>query len=198
MCPNLVVVHVQTYKDGETQPAYHPNPNNKTHKVSLDHYRRESIKIISILKEILVGAEVGGSISMCFYLLFHTSLTFVCEQRRLLLTKVLLSFPLMAHCLKSNSLHRLHNSCTARNTNALSKFGFCAARCSSRSGYPSSTTTFVDRMASIHKASFRSMESHATADPDPESILEATNSHVNLPGTSTRSRSIQRGTSNMA
>lgn len=62
MCPDLVVVHVQTYKDGENQPAYHPDPNNKTHKVSLDHYRRESIKIISILKETLVGAEVGGSI----------------------------------------------------------------------------------------------------------------------------------------
>lgn len=63
MCPDLVVVHVQTYKDGETQPAYHQNPNNKTHKVSLDHYRRESIKIIGILKENLVGAEVGRSIS---------------------------------------------------------------------------------------------------------------------------------------
>jgi DNA polymerase eta len=62
MCPNLVVVHVQTYKDGEIQPAYHPDPNNKTHKVSLDYYRRESLKIISILKETLVGAEIGRSI----------------------------------------------------------------------------------------------------------------------------------------
>ena len=77
MCPNLVVVHVQTYKDGETQPAYHLNPNNKTHKVSLDHYRRESIKIISILKETLIGAEVGESTSTYFYLLLYTSLTSV-------------------------------------------------------------------------------------------------------------------------
>jgi len=151
MCPNLVVVHVQTYKDGETQPGYHPNPNNKTHKVSLDYYRRESIKIINILKETLVGAEVGGSISACIYLLSHISLTFIYEQRRPLLTKVLLSFPINGLLLNLDSLHRLHNSCTARNISALSGLGLCAARCSARPGYQSSTTTFVDRMASIHE-----------------------------------------------
>jgi len=96
LCPNLVVVHVQTYKDGEVQPAYHPDPDNKTHKVSLDHYRRESIKIISILKETLVGAEVGGSISMYFYLMFQISLIFACKQRKLLSTKVL-SMTLSVH-----------------------------------------------------------------------------------------------------
>ncbi|KAG8774998.1 DNA-directed DNA polymerase eta rad30 [Serendipita sp. 397] len=45
MCPDLVVIHVATYKDGEMEAKYHPDPNNKTHKVSLDLYRRESIKI---------------------------------------------------------------------------------------------------------------------------------------------------------
>ena len=77
LCPDLVIVHVQTYKDGETQPAYHPKPNNETHKVSLDHYRRESIKILNILKENLVGAEVGASITMCFYRLLYIPLTYL-------------------------------------------------------------------------------------------------------------------------
>jgi DNA polymerase eta len=59
MCPNLVVVHVATYKDGENEPKYHLDPETKTHKVSLDLYRRESIKIINIFKSTLPTAEVG-------------------------------------------------------------------------------------------------------------------------------------------
>jgi DNA polymerase eta len=62
MCPNLVVVHVATYKDGENEPKYHPDPETKTHKVSLDLYRRESIKIINIFKSTLPTAEVGESL----------------------------------------------------------------------------------------------------------------------------------------
>jgi DNA polymerase eta len=64
MCPNLVVVHVATYKDGENEAKYHPNPDNKNYKVSLDLYRRESVKIISIFKSILPTAEVGTN--SCF------------------------------------------------------------------------------------------------------------------------------------
>jgi DNA polymerase eta len=32
-CPELIVVHVQTYREGDAEPAYHPNPDSKTHKV---------------------------------------------------------------------------------------------------------------------------------------------------------------------
>jgi DNA polymerase eta len=63
MCPNLVIVHVATYKDGENEAKYHPDPETKTHKVSLDLYRRESVKIITIFKSALPGAEVGESSS---------------------------------------------------------------------------------------------------------------------------------------
>ncbi|KAF7327480.1 DNA polymerase eta [Mycena kentingensis (nom. inval.)] len=33
-CPQLLVVHVATYKEGEKEPGYWENPDNKTHKVS--------------------------------------------------------------------------------------------------------------------------------------------------------------------
>jgi len=33
-CPNLTVVHVATYKEGDAEPGYWENPNTKTHKVS--------------------------------------------------------------------------------------------------------------------------------------------------------------------
>ena len=59
MCPNLVVVHVATYKEGENEAKYHPNPDNRNYKVSLDLYRRESVKIINIFKTVLPTAEVG-------------------------------------------------------------------------------------------------------------------------------------------
>ncbi|TBU55607.1 DNA/RNA polymerase [Dichomitus squalens] len=57
-CPNLVVVHVATYKEGEAEPGYWENPDTRTHKVSLDHYRRESMKIIQLFKEGLPNGEV--------------------------------------------------------------------------------------------------------------------------------------------
>ncbi len=58
-CPNLVVVHVATYREGEAEPGYWENPDTRTHKVSLDHYRRESMKIIQLFKEGLPTGEVG-------------------------------------------------------------------------------------------------------------------------------------------
>ncbi|KAJ3486834.1 hypothetical protein NLI96_g3957 [Meripilus lineatus] len=57
-CPNLVAVHVATYKEGEKEPGYWDNPDTLTHKVSLDHYRRESAKIIQLFKDSLPGAEI--------------------------------------------------------------------------------------------------------------------------------------------
>ncbi|KAL7279344.1 hypothetical protein ACG7TL_007185 [Trametes sanguinea] len=57
-CPNLVVVHVATYKEGEAEPGYWENPDTLTHKVSLDHYRRESMKVIQMFKEGLPSGEV--------------------------------------------------------------------------------------------------------------------------------------------
>ncbi|PVF95571.1 DNA/RNA polymerase [Serendipita vermifera] len=58
MCPELVIVHVATYKDGESEPKYHPNPDTTSYKVSLDLYRRESVKIIEIFKSVLPTAEI--------------------------------------------------------------------------------------------------------------------------------------------
>lgn len=39
-CPNLIVVHVATYKEGDAEPGYWENPNTKTHKVGLPHGAR--------------------------------------------------------------------------------------------------------------------------------------------------------------
>ncbi|TDL25593.1 DNA/RNA polymerase [Rickenella mellea] len=57
-CPDLVAVHVATYKEGDAEPKYWDNPDTETHKVSLDHYRRESMKIITMFKDGLPTAEV--------------------------------------------------------------------------------------------------------------------------------------------
>ncbi|KAI0261515.1 hypothetical protein BC834DRAFT_830065 [Gloeopeniophorella convolvens] len=57
-CPELTVVHVATFKEGEPEPGYWENPDTATHKVSLDYYRRESVKIISIFKEGLPDGEI--------------------------------------------------------------------------------------------------------------------------------------------
>jgi len=52
-CPDLICVHVATYAQGdsETEAKYHENPKPETHKVSLDPYRRESVKILKIFSE---------------------------------------------------------------------------------------------------------------------------------------------------
>ena len=57
-CPDLMLVHVQTYKNGETVPGYWDGAKPETHKVSLDMYRKESKKILAVFQEFcpLVGA----------------------------------------------------------------------------------------------------------------------------------------------
>ncbi|KDR78895.1 hypothetical protein GALMADRAFT_224148 [Galerina marginata CBS 339.88] len=57
-CPHLKVVHVATYKEGEMEPGYWDDVDTNTHKVSLDYYRRESMKIAAMFKEELPGCEV--------------------------------------------------------------------------------------------------------------------------------------------
>ncbi|KAH8100816.1 DNA/RNA polymerase [Cristinia sonorae] len=57
-CPELMLVHVATFKEGEKEPGYWENPDSLTHKVSLDHYRRESTKIIQMFKEGLPEGEI--------------------------------------------------------------------------------------------------------------------------------------------
>ncbi|KAL4062234.1 hypothetical protein J3A83DRAFT_4146174 [Scleroderma citrinum] len=57
-CPNLVAVHVATYKEGEKEPGYWDNVDTRTHKVSLDLYRRESSKIINVFKQTLPNGEI--------------------------------------------------------------------------------------------------------------------------------------------
>lgn len=75
-CPHLQVVHVATYKEGEKEPGYWDNVDTQTHKVwirfsswiailniskvSLDYYRKESLKIAALFKEQLPGCEIGG------------------------------------------------------------------------------------------------------------------------------------------
>lgn len=85
LCPHVRVVHVATYKEGENEPVYVDEPDSMTHKVrgglgmmfsslpqhpqvSLDHYRRESMKIISIFKEDLTSAEIGEYPMLLAYL----------------------------------------------------------------------------------------------------------------------------------
>ncbi|ODN78784.1 hypothetical protein L202_04339 [Cryptococcus amylolentus CBS 6039] len=58
MCPHLVVQHVATYRNGEAEAGYWENVDSRTHKVSLDPYRRESLKILAIFKEMIPKGEV--------------------------------------------------------------------------------------------------------------------------------------------
>ncbi|TFK27153.1 DNA polymerase eta [Coprinopsis marcescibilis] len=57
-CPHLKIVHVATYREGETEPGYWDEVDTNTHKVSLDYYRRESLKIAAMFREMLPGCEV--------------------------------------------------------------------------------------------------------------------------------------------
>ncbi|ODQ52753.1 DNA/RNA polymerase, partial [Saitoella complicata NRRL Y-17804] len=50
-CPELKLVHVQTWREGDTEPGDWEAPEVGTHKVSLDRYRRESAKILGIFRE---------------------------------------------------------------------------------------------------------------------------------------------------
>ncbi|KAG6850700.1 hypothetical protein H0H93_009858 [Arthromyces matolae] len=66
--PDLRIVHVATYKEGETQPGYWDNVDTKTHKVSLDYYRRESLKIAAKFKDCLPNVEIEkASIDEAFF-----------------------------------------------------------------------------------------------------------------------------------
>jgi DNA polymerase eta len=55
LCPNLIMQHVATWKEGDDKWAYHDDAfkNIATHKVSLDPYRFESRRIIACIKETL-------------------------------------------------------------------------------------------------------------------------------------------------
>ncbi|OCF57294.1 DNA polymerase eta subunit [Kwoniella mangroviensis CBS 10435] len=58
MCPELVVQHVATYRNGEAEAGYWGEVDPQTHKVSLDPYRRESLKILAIFKEMVPKGEI--------------------------------------------------------------------------------------------------------------------------------------------
>ncbi|KDR73120.1 hypothetical protein GALMADRAFT_228261 [Galerina marginata CBS 339.88] len=67
-CPHLKIVHVPTYKEGKTEPGYWGDVARNTHKISLDYYRRESMKIAAMFKEELRGCEVEkASIDEAFF-----------------------------------------------------------------------------------------------------------------------------------
>ena len=60
MCPHLTVQHVATYRNGEAEAGYWEEVDPRTHKVSLDPYRRESLKILAIFKEMIPKGEIGA------------------------------------------------------------------------------------------------------------------------------------------
>ncbi|KAF2803233.1 DNA/RNA polymerase, partial [Mytilinidion resinicola] len=55
LCPALVMQHVATWREGDATWAYHADAaaHIATHKVSLDPYRRESRKILGVIKSVL-------------------------------------------------------------------------------------------------------------------------------------------------
>lgn len=60
-CPDLIMQHVATWKEGDEKWAYHPDSfkNMATHKVSLDPYRLESRKILALIKDHLPAAPIS-------------------------------------------------------------------------------------------------------------------------------------------
>ncbi|CAI6341110.1 unnamed protein product [Periconia digitata] len=58
-CPELILQHVATWKEGDEKWAYHEDAFKHigTHKVSLDPYRTESRKILECIKEALPEKE---------------------------------------------------------------------------------------------------------------------------------------------
>ncbi|KAJ3163144.1 DNA-directed DNA polymerase eta rad30 [Geranomyces michiganensis] len=51
LCPEVRFVHVATFADGDTTPQYHTEGiSYRTHKVSLDPYRKASMKIMGIFE----------------------------------------------------------------------------------------------------------------------------------------------------
>ena len=59
-CPEIIMQHVATWKEGEERWAYREDAfkDMATQKVSLDPYRRESRKILSVIKESLPAAPM--------------------------------------------------------------------------------------------------------------------------------------------
>ena len=60
LCPNLIMQHVATWKEGDEKWAYHPDAfaNMATHKVSLDPYRLQSRRILACIKDVLPAPPV--------------------------------------------------------------------------------------------------------------------------------------------
>ncbi|CAG8461275.1 11556_t:CDS:10, partial [Ambispora gerdemannii] len=65
-CPNLKLVHVATYANGESEPKYHPNPQYATHKVSLHPYRRASARIFEIFQRFCPNTVQRASVDEAF------------------------------------------------------------------------------------------------------------------------------------
>ena len=55
LCPELIIQHVATWKEGDEKWAYHKDAfaHIATHKVSLDPYRLESRRILACIKDVL-------------------------------------------------------------------------------------------------------------------------------------------------
>ncbi|TID23310.1 DNA/RNA polymerase [Venturia nashicola] len=60
MCPEIILQHVATWKEGDAKWAYHEDAYKHlgSHKVSLDPYRLESRKILATIKETLPPAPL--------------------------------------------------------------------------------------------------------------------------------------------
>lgn len=65
-CPNIIIAHAAVFKKGESHWSYIKGlPNQSTHKVLLDPYRRESRKIMKIFREYCDLVE-KASVDECF------------------------------------------------------------------------------------------------------------------------------------
>lgn len=60
LCPDLIMQHVATWKEGDEKWAYHKDAFAQiaTHKVSLDPYRLESRKILACIRDVLPAPPV--------------------------------------------------------------------------------------------------------------------------------------------
>lgn len=59
-CPDLQFIHVASYGPGDEAPQYYEQPSPRTHKISLDLYRRESRKIMDIFQRCLENDSTSG------------------------------------------------------------------------------------------------------------------------------------------
>ncbi|KAL8693765.1 MAG: hypothetical protein Q9218_001461 [Villophora microphyllina] len=60
LCPNLIMQHVATWREGDAKWAYHEDAfaHIATHKVSLDPYRLESRRILACIKDVLPAPPI--------------------------------------------------------------------------------------------------------------------------------------------